>query len=197
MVPLSEIVAMGDSSDRCLIYTSWVFAFMNGLVYPMSIILMGEVIDSFSPEMTPEETLEQVELIFGVMGILALVIVITTYINTMTSVKAAARIASKIKIKYLKAILDQESAWFDQTNINELSGRLENETTLIQRGIGDKFNQLLFSSSMLISGLGLAFSLGWSLALAMLGIVPILGIGIKVFFGSLGGAAIKNLKAYG
>ena len=103
---MSKIVAEGDSSDKCLLYTSWVFAFLNGLVYPLSILLMGEVIDSFGPASTPEETLNQVEVIFAAMGVMAIIVVITTYINTMTAVKAATRIATKIKIKYLRAILD-------------------------------------------------------------------------------------------
>jgi hypothetical protein len=55
----------------------------------------------------------------------------TTYLNVMASTKAAINISTKIKKRYLRAILDQESAWFDQINANELSSRLDNECNLI------------------------------------------------------------------
>ena len=92
----------------------------------MSILLMGEVIDSFSPDMTPEDTLAYIEIIFAIMGILAFLVMTFAYVNSMASTKASAKIATKIKSAYLKAILSQESAWFDQVNANELSGHLDN-----------------------------------------------------------------------
>ena len=40
---------------------------------------------------------------------------------------AAASIAAKLKTRYLKAVLAQESAWYDQTNYLELASRLTKE----------------------------------------------------------------------
>ena len=64
------------------------------------------------------------------------------YLQVMISTKASARIATKVKIAYLKAILNQESAWFDQTNCTELSGKLDNEVNLIERGLGEKMGTI-------------------------------------------------------
>jgi ABC-type multidrug transport system fused ATPase/permease subunit len=50
---------------------------------------------------------------------------------------------------------------------------------------------------MLISGFTLAFTLGWTMAFAMLLVMPILIMGISVFFVSMGKAAVSGLKSYG
>jgi len=49
----------------------------------------------------------------------------------------------------------------------------------IEKGIGEKFGALLQSGAMCISGLGLAFFKGWSLALPMCLLGPIIAIGLK------------------
>jgi hypothetical protein len=50
---------------------------------------------------------------------------------------------------------------------------------------------------MSLSGLSLGFLKGWKLAFAMLGIGPILVIGIGVFGAFMGAKTKKALKAYG
>jgi ABC-type multidrug transport system fused ATPase/permease subunit len=50
---------------------------------------------------------------------------------------------------------------------------------------------------MALSGLGLGFIKGWKLAFAMLGIAPIMIIGIGVFGAFMSSKTKKALKAYG
>ena len=59
-----------------------------------------------------------------------------------------------------------------------MASRVQQETKMIQNGIGQKFGQMLFSAGMGFSGLCLGFVKGWSLALPMLFLCPILFIGI-------------------
>ncbi len=82
-------------------------------------------------------------------------------------------------------------------NYTELSSRISKECQSIQRGIGEKFGQIVFSLSMCVSGLALGFIKGWSLALAICAIAPMFMIGMAVFAGSIKARITKTMKAYG
>lgn len=80
----------------------------------------------------------------------------------------------------MDAILRQDSTWFDTVNYTELSSRVVQECKTIEAGIGQKYGQMLFSGGMAFSGLALGFVKGWSLALPMLVLCPILLCGITM-----------------
>ena len=67
----------------------------------------------------------------------------------------------------------------------------------IQRAIGEKFAQIIFSLTMCISGLTLGFTKGWSLALAITAIGPIFMVGMVVFARAIKGKIMTTIKAYG
>lgn len=52
---------------------------------------------------------------------------------------------------------------------------------MIQRAIGTKFGMIIYSFAMCASGFFVAFYKGWTLAFAMLGIAPIMLIGMAIF----------------
>lgn len=49
------------------------------------------------------------------------------YIYWVLLAQFAVKISLRIKEKYLRAILNQEPAWFDQVNYTELSARIARE----------------------------------------------------------------------
>ena len=57
-VTLAKMTSLGSGYDRFMLYLAWSFSFFAGILYPLFIIFMGEVIDSFKPDMSAEETLE-------------------------------------------------------------------------------------------------------------------------------------------
>lgn len=95
--------------------------------------------------------------------------------------KVSANISAKIKTRYLKAILNQESAWYDQNNYLEMSSRIAKETDAIADGIGRKYGVVLYSYCMCLSGFTTGLYKGWSMALVLLGIAPIMFIGMGCF----------------
>ena len=163
----------------------WIAACLTGAILPCFIWLLGDVFDSFNPENDPDETRDRLRNVFYAMLGLCGGITITATVQFSTLAAAGAKITARIKKQYLAAILRQESAWFDIINYTALSSRLVKETATIQRAIGDKFGQIIFSLSMSLSGLALGLTKGWSLGLAMIGIGPILIIGMAVFQNAL------------
>lgn len=87
------------------------------------------------------------------------------------------RQAARIRSLYLKSILRQDIAFFDQeTSTGEVISRMSGDTILIQNAIGEKvgtFIQLLF---MFLAGFAVAFVQGWKLTLVMVATIPLLAL---------------------
>lgn len=94
-------------------------------------------------------------------------------------------------------MLDQESAWYDQVNYLELASRIGKEVDQIQSGIGNKYGQILYAVCMCLSGFVVAFVKGWTLAFAMLGVGPIMMIGMTIFASVMQKRTVASMRAYG
>ncbi|KIO31568.1 hypothetical protein M407DRAFT_219400 [Tulasnella calospora MUT 4182] len=84
--------------------------------------------------------------------------------------------AKRIREKYLASVLRQDIAYFDKLGAGEVTTRVQNDTNLIQQGIGDKFPQVISFMSAFITGFALAYARSWRLSLVMSTILPALTI---------------------
>ena len=66
---------------------------------------------------------------------LALGIAVTSFFQNWLLISTGSSIAARMKTKYLQAVLNQESAWYDQKNYMELASRLAKDVDSIQTGI--------------------------------------------------------------
>jgi len=122
---------------------------------------------------------------------------LTGFFYWYISLKFADTMARRTKENFLESVLKQESAWFDANNSNELAARMTKESMSICKAVGEKPGLLLQAAGMSICGLTIGFTLGWSLALTMLAIVPVMSI-VGIIFSSAGATKFaKSLKAYG
>ena len=97
-------------------YAGWFFACVTGFMYPWFYFLLGDMLNSFGPEYTPEETLAETKRICTLMGLLSLIVWVTGYLQWSLTQSVSVKIGAKIKQAYLEAILRQDCAWFDQVN---------------------------------------------------------------------------------
>ena len=128
MVPYSKLYCLADKSDMLLMYIGWFSAMVTGCGMPSFVFLIGNVIDSFKPTTSVEDTIatiNQMSLIFTCVGI---AVWIFSYFMYSLLLLFSERVVKKTRTKYLKAILRQESAWFDTINPSELSAKLSKET---------------------------------------------------------------------
>jgi len=83
------------------------------------------------------------------------------------------RQAARIRNLYLRTILRQEIAFFDQhTNTGEVVGRMSGDTVLIQDAMGEKVGKFIQLLVTFVGGFAVAFAQGWLLALVMLATIP-------------------------
>ena len=98
-------------------YTGWIASFLSGLGMPSFVFLFGSILDSFdSYTNTKEETLKQIKLLSGIFTAIGVFVWISTYMYYSSLLVFSERITMKTKVRYLEAILKQESAWFDLSN---------------------------------------------------------------------------------
>jgi ATP-binding cassette subfamily B (MDR/TAP) protein 1 len=96
----------------------------------------------------------------------------------------------------LRAILNQECAWFDQINYTELSARISRETLAIQRGLGEKAGNVTLAMGTIIAGIVVGALRGWAISLCILAIMPMIAISSLAYFKSLASGSAKGLMAY-
>ena len=115
-----------------------------------------------------------------IMGCLAVGIAVASFFQNYLLMRTAEDVAARLKMKYLEAVLNQESAWFDNSSFFSAS-RIDKDVDLIKQAIGQKYGQILYAVFMCLSGFFVAFYKGWTLAFAMFGIAPIMLTGMGIF----------------
>jgi ABC-type multidrug transport system fused ATPase/permease subunit len=131
-VPYSKLYSLASSSDKTLMIIGWIAAGIAGFGMPSFVFIIGNVIDSFDTTKTgPSEMLDTISFMCLLFTIIGCGVWVTSYVNYGFLLMFSERVAKKTRVKYLEAILKQESAWFDTTNPSELSARLGKETLAI------------------------------------------------------------------
>ncbi len=122
MVPYGKLVwTFADSSDRFFWITGVVASALCGMGLPSFVFLFGDIADSFEGNMNPEEILKAIKRVSMILSIIGGVILLGSYLFYVFLTIASERIGAKTKVAYLRSILNQDIAWFDQINASELS----------------------------------------------------------------------------
>ncbi|KAF8503872.1 P-loop containing nucleoside triphosphate hydrolase protein [Gautieria morchelliformis] len=96
--------------------------------------------------------------------------------------------AKRVRETYLRAVLRQDIAFFDNVGPGEIATRIQTDTHLLQQGTSEKVALVFNYSGAFFSGFALAYARSWRLALALSSILPCMII--------TGGILGKFLTAY-
>ena len=69
---------------------------------------------------------------------LALTIMTTSFLSNYLLMQTGEKVTAKLKTKYLEAVLNQESAWFDDHGFFSAS-QIDKDIEIVRNGIGQKF----------------------------------------------------------
>ncbi|KAH9480411.1 ABC multidrug transporter atrD [Psilocybe cubensis] len=84
--------------------------------------------------------------------------------------------AKRIRERYLRAVLRQDIAFFDNVGAGEVATRIQTDTHLVQQGISEKVALVANFLGAFVAGFALAYARNWRLALAMSSILPCIAI---------------------
>ncbi|ESK90451.1 multidrug resistance protein 1 [Moniliophthora roreri MCA 2997] len=103
-------------------------------------------------------------------------IFLATYIYMYFWVYTGEVNAKRIRENYLRAVLRQDIAFFDNVGAGEVATRIQTDTHLVQQGVSEKVALVVNFGSAFIAGFVLAYIRSWRLALAMSSILPCIAI---------------------
>ncbi|OSD02414.1 multidrug resistance protein 1 [Trametes coccinea BRFM310] len=84
--------------------------------------------------------------------------------------------AKRVRERYLRAILRQDIAYFDNVGAGEVATRIQTDTHLVQQGTSEKVALVVNFLAAFVTGFVLAYVRSWRLALAMSSILPCIAI---------------------
>ncbi|GLJ41488.1 hypothetical protein SUGI_0858610 [Cryptomeria japonica] len=158
-LPLYHIFSFADALDCILILVGTIGAIGTGLVLPMYDLLFCAVMNGIglNTHKVPEYALDTVFL-----AIVAF------------AVAWAERQTTKMRYKYLEAILKQDVAVFDrQIRTGAILDSFSTDFLLIQESLGDKMASFVSHLTTVVAGFALSLRYAWIVGLVVLAIVPL------------------------
>uniref|UniRef100_A0A452HT63 ABC-type xenobiotic transporter n=1 Tax=Gopherus agassizii TaxID=38772 RepID=A0A452HT63_9SAUR len=189
--------AYADWLDIILMIIGLIAAVANGTGLPLIIVVFGEITNSFvmigqavnmsSAAEKPPAIFSRFAYYYAGIGFAA---VILSTIQVGTFLTSAARQTARIRQKFFFAVLHQEMAWFDTSQIGTLNTQLTDDINTIHEGIGDKICIFVQFFATFLTGIVIEFIYGWKLSLVILSVSPLLAAAFLASF------TTKELSAY-
>ncbi|XP_021738589.1 ABC transporter B family member 11-like [Chenopodium quinoa] len=196
-VPFYKLFSFADSTDKALMIIGSISAIGNGACMPLMTIVFGDIVDAFGENQDPNHIIDVVSKVCLKFIYLAIGVAIAAFLQVACWMVTGERQAARIRNLYLKTILRQDVAFFDnETTTGEVVGRMSGDTVLIQDAIGEKVGKFLQMISTFITGFIIAFIKGWLLTLVMLSSIPLLAIAGAIMTITISKMATRGQTAY-
>lgn len=143
---------------------------------------MGKIIDIIYS--TSQDTTQMVETLSYVCKILCGVFVLggTANFGRVYLIQVSGqKVIKRLRERLFKAILKQETAFFDRTRTGELINRLSADTILVGKAVTDNVSDGLRAVAQSVAGVSMMFYVSPKLASIVLGIVPPVAIAIIIY----------------
>ncbi|CAL5097082.1 unnamed protein product [Urochloa decumbens] len=201
-VPFYRLFAFADGADAALMSAGALGAVANGAALPLMTVLFGRLIHAFGGAATSRDVVARVSGVSLQFVYLAVASAAASFVQVSCWMITGERQAARIRSLYLRTILRQEVAFFDQhTTTGEVVGRMSGDTVLIQDAMGEKVGKFLQLLVTFAGGFAVALAQGWLLTLVMLATIPPLALAGAVMssvvarMASLGQAAYADAAA--
>ncbi|KAF9254844.1 ste6-like protein [Marasmius fiardii PR-910] len=101
---------------------------------------------------------------------------LVTYTYMLTWVYTGEVLAKRVREQYLRAVLRQDIAFFDNVGAGEVTTRIQTDTHLLQQGTSEKVALVVVYLSAFLTGFIISYAQSWRLALAMSSLLPVTSI---------------------
>lgn len=105
----------------------------------------------------------------------------------------AQNISFDLRSRYLHAILRQEVAYFEKSNVEQLPSQIGENFATVTEAIGEKYSNIIFSISSLVGGLAIAYYRGADFAAVCTAFVPVIFLVMFLFMIQIKRAAIAKM----
>jgi len=155
-----------------------VFSSGGGLAFPF---IAGKIIDAAMRVGRNIDLREVDRLTLILVGIFAIT-ALASALRAVAFGRAGERIVSKLRVDLYRALMGQETAFFDGEKIGELSSRLSSDATILQSTLTANVSMVLRNGIQVIGAMGMMVYISAKLTLVMLVVIPPVALG-AVFYG--------------
>lgn len=179
--------------DILVIAVSFLCAVMAGAILTMPALLtgllVGKILDSWSAN--ADEARSSSELTRYTIYFVYLFVgeIVACYIANVGFIRTGIILSSRIRERYLTALLNQNIAFFDNIGAGEISTHIPADANLIRDGISEKVSVAVQCSSSVVAALVISFMRDWRLTL-ILSSSPI----CIAFVFAIAGAMLTNFR---
>ncbi|CBX90735.1 hypothetical protein IAQ61_002218 [Plenodomus lingam] len=157
--------------DIVIIAVSLLCAIIAGAITTMPALLIGLLIGSIQDnwsggtsqnESSRELTRFTIYFVYLFVGEL-----VTCYIATIGFIRTGIVLSSRIREQYLRALLRQNIAFFDNIGAGEIATHITADANLIRDGISEKVNIAVQCTSSIVTAFVISFIKDWKLSLIL------------------------------
>ncbi|WKY13009.1 hypothetical protein Q1695_004099 [Nippostrongylus brasiliensis] len=182
-VSFSELFRYASKRDRYYFVAGLLLAISIGVALPVGCVLEGLYNNIYLVvrNHVGNEQLYRSALYIsaGYLG-LGITLFILCSLQHYFLTRASRSISSRIRKEFIKAVLRQNAAWFDENTAGAITTQLNENVSQIEDGIGDKIGMLARGVTIFISSVILAFTYSWRITLVCVGVGPMSAITMAI-----------------
>ncbi|CAN6273020.1 unnamed protein product [Urochloa humidicola] len=197
--PLMSVFAHADKVDVLLMLLGLLGAIGDGISYPLTLILFIRITNDIGhgPDLLQEFSsrinTNAMNLVF-----LAFAFWVMAFLEGYCWARTAERQASRMRARYLRAVLRQDVEYFDMKagSTSDVVTSVSSDSLVVQDALAEKLPNFLMNASMFLGCYAIAFAAVWRLALVALPSVLLLVVPGIVYGRILVGVARQIREQY-
>ncbi|KAI3805867.1 hypothetical protein L1987_21754 [Smallanthus sonchifolius] len=172
-VPLRRLAYLNKPEIPVIIVGS-IAAIINGTIFPIFSILLSSMIKTFyEPPNEMKSDSKFWALMFVILGVVSfLAYPGRSYLFSI----AGSKLIKRIRSLCFEKVVSMEVGWFDkpENSSGAVGARLSTDAASVRGLVGDALAQIVQDLSSAITGLVIAFTACWQLALIILALIPLM-----------------------
>ncbi|VFQ80889.1 unnamed protein product [Cuscuta campestris] len=198
-VPMVRLFWFADGWDWVLMAAGWVGACVHGASVPVFFIFFAKIIEVIGEAfLFPAEASHKVAKYSLDFVYLSAVILFSSWTEVACWMHTGERQAGKMRMAYLRSMLNQEISVFDTTEAStgKVISAITTEIIVVQDAISQKVGNFLHYMSRFIAGFTIGFIRLWQISLVTLSIVPLIALAGGVYAFVVTGLIARVRKSY-
>ncbi|CAM6102631.1 unnamed protein product [Calypogeia fissa] len=195
MVPFLRLFSFADSFDYVLMTLGSLGAIVHGAALPIMFLFLGKLLNGLGGGSSNlVDTVNKYSTYFLVLGVVSM---FSSWLEIALWMHTGERQSTKLRTKYLQALLRQDVAYFDtSTNTGEFINSIASDPLMVQDAIGEKVGNMQHYMATCVAGFAVGFSNQWRIALVTIGAMPCIALAGGFYAWSLGNATSKAESIY-
>ncbi|XP_004497537.1 ABC transporter B family member 1 [Cicer arietinum] len=177
-VGFGELFRFADGLDYILMTIGTLGAIVHGCSLPLFLRFFADLVNSFGSNANDLDkmTQEVVKYAFYFL-VVGAAIWASSWAEISCWMWTGERQSTRMRIKYLEAVLDQDIQFFDtEVRTSDVVFAINTDAVMVQDAISEKLGNFVHYMATFVSGFAVGFSAVWQLALVTLAVVPMIAV---------------------